>query len=259
MEQKTKIGLIAFIFAIIAISATNNNSTTNIVLSSVPSSVLSFDGVDDYVEFTPTGFPVGDAAHSVGGWIYPISLPPIRAWILLIGNADNGAHHWLINSAGGTQFGIWNGVYVNSALPIGQWTHIVITYDKTYLRSYVNGNLDQVIMVDTAKFNLANTFNLAKAQVGENFFNGLIDDVRIYNRTLSASEIANLYNGTYVNRSGLVLEMNMNEEIGLTSYDSSGYDNHGTLTNGVSWGYSYLPLKYNNNIYLNKTGTVIRE
>ena len=157
---------------------------------------LKFNGVNQYVAFSPTNLPTGDAPHSISAWLYQGSLPSNRAWILLLGNPGSGSHHWLINSAGGTQFGIWDRAQVYPQLPVGQWTFIVITYDGTNIRSYVNGVLDQTVTVGAQKFYLANSFEIAQAQIGENYWNGTIDEVRIYNKALSASEIAGLYNGT---------------------------------------------------------------
>jgi len=60
-------------------------------------------------------------------------------------------------------------------------------------------------------------------------FNGLIDDVRIYNRALSETEIADLYKGNQVDSTGLVGHWNFNEGSGTTAIDVSGNNNTGTI------------------------------
>jgi hypothetical protein len=75
---------------------------------------------------------------------------------------------------------------------------------------------------------------------GLEYFPGLIDDVRIYNRALSASEITDLYNGKEVSTEGLVGWWAMNEGEdgtctgGTDVCDLSGNANHGT-NNGATW------------------------
>ncbi len=74
-------------------------------------------------------------------------------------------------------------------LPVNEWSHLAATYDGTTLRLYVNG-----LVVMSAPF----TGNLATStdplRIGGNsvygeYFTGVIDEVRIYSRTLSAAEI----------------------------------------------------------------------
>jgi prepilin-type N-terminal cleavage/methylation domain-containing protein len=156
---------------------------------------LNFDGADDYIEVTNVkGLSSGNMVHTISAWIKVNRLPINRAWILLLGQAGAGSHHWLINSTGGTQFGVWNGGQLSPVLPIGEWIHIVITFDGTTLKGYTNGFLFDKT---SATFNFTSLpLTLAKAYLGENYFNGLIDELRIYNRALSDSEIKAIYEST---------------------------------------------------------------
>ncbi len=66
------------------------------------------------------------------------------------------------------------------------------------------------------------------------YLKGLIDDVRIYNRALSAGEIEDIYKGKNTSASGLVGHWSMHEgEEGFVS-DISGNNNHGTIV-GAQW------------------------
>ena len=67
--------------------------------------------------------------------------------------------------------------------------------------------------------------SIGSADTFTEMFNGSIDDVRIYNRALSPTEISNLYNGS-APRNGLVLEHIYS--LGNAN-DLSGYGNNGTL------------------------------
>jgi RHS repeat-associated protein len=152
---------------------------------------LSFDGASGAVTLASvSGIATGNTPHTVAAWVKVNALPSNRAWILLLGNEGTGAHHWLINSAGGTALGVWSGSQVSPSLPVGQWKHIALTFDGTTLTGYVNG---VSIGSQAATFNLAGTpLTLAQAHVGENYFNGVVDELNVYNRALSAAEVATL-------------------------------------------------------------------
>jgi len=75
--------------------------------------------------------------------------------------------------------------------PLNTWIHIVYTSDGSQSKLYVNGALYQTIAF-TATQNANINFNIGSGG-GRGFWNGLIDDIRIYKRTLSDLEIQSLY------------------------------------------------------------------
>lgn len=85
--------------------------------------------------------------------------------------------------------GNWFPVNGISALPINTWSHVAATYDGSIFRLYVNG-------VQVASGAKTGTFGISTnpleiggdTQTGQ-YFNGKIDEVRVYNRALSAAEI----------------------------------------------------------------------
>jgi hypothetical protein len=158
---------------------------------------LSFNGSTDYASRASlTSLSSGNTPHSIAAWVKITALPANRAWILLLGNPAGGAHHWLLNSSGGTQFGVWGGNQVQPVLSVGVWQHIAMTFDGTTLTGYLNGAPLATNPSTAASFNLAGVaLSLAQAQIGENFFNGLLDDVRVYARPLTSAEVAALAAG----------------------------------------------------------------
>ena len=251
------------------VNKSGDNITGNLILSGIPSSVLSFDGVNDYVTIPDSSSldsAFGSENFTLEAWVYP------KDWVNYRGIINKRSSYYYSASPGGL-FSDSNGIRavvgtgieeqtsnsVSYKPSLNEWHHIVGTADGSTLKLYVDGVLRGSTAITVNPPSNNDPLTIGSFFSSQRSFNGTIDEVRIWNRALSASEISNLYNGTYVNRTGLVLEMNMNEEQELTTYDSSGYDNHGTLINGTSWNYSYLPLKYNNDIYLNKTGTVMRK
>jgi hypothetical protein len=89
-------------------------------------------------------------------------------------------------ATGGT-FG--SDVLGSAALPLNTWSHLAATYDRTTLRLYVNGtqvgSKQQANPIQTSTGSL--TFG-GDAIYGQ-FFAGRIDEVRVYNRALTAAEI----------------------------------------------------------------------
>lgn len=84
----------------------------------------------------------------------------------------------------------------NGSIPNNTWTHIVGTWDGTSIRYYINGNPDGLPIAKTgpiAQQNNKTTLGYRFTTAGEQYFNGSLDDVRIYNRTLSAAEAQALY------------------------------------------------------------------
>ena len=80
-------------------------------------------------------------------------------------------------------------VYGTAALATNTWTHVAGTYDGTTMRFYVNG----VEVASLAQTGTINTSSGALTIGGDasngQYWSGLIDEVRIYDRALSATEI----------------------------------------------------------------------
>ncbi len=80
------------------------------------------------------------------------------------------------------------------------WTHIAATFDGSTIRVYINGSMNNSTTPSTTFTIGANTTNLGvgaePASTPINYFLGLIDDARIYNRALSDSEIIALASNT---------------------------------------------------------------
>ena len=74
-------------------------------------------------------------------------------------------------------------------MPLNTWTHVAMTYNGAQMRLYVNGVLvGQRAQTGSIQTNNGQLRIGGSAAFGE-FFQGMIDEVRIYNRALSATEI----------------------------------------------------------------------
>ena len=92
----------------------------------------------------------------------------------------------------GSQY--WKYVDSKKVLPASTWIHVAGTYDGTAIRIYINGVLDTTYPV--TGHTCVNAYplgigakNRTLTGVVEAYFDGKIDDLRLYNRALSAAEI----------------------------------------------------------------------
>lgn len=92
-----------------------------------------------------------------------------------------------------------SGIASNSTLNASTWYHIVATWDNTGTHKiYINGVLDKTsTLTNFTTINTSTALPLYIGKSGDNFaprlMNGSVDDVLLYNRALSASEIQQIY------------------------------------------------------------------
>jgi hypothetical protein len=109
----------------------------------------------------------------------------------------NGQYYWLGLSGDNAEFFGLSGVLSTTTVPIGIWTHLAATHDGSTARIYVNGSQvtskssSDVFKADTSKLTICGNQNDASGTIAERW-NGLVDDLQLYNRALTATEIANL-------------------------------------------------------------------
>ncbi|KKQ25115.1 MAG: hypothetical protein US39_C0011G0021, partial [Microgenomates group bacterium GW2011_GWC1_37_12b] len=117
-----------------------------------------------------------------------------------------------------------------SAVTAGNWAHVCGQYDGRFLRTYVNGSPSGTPVTYTSGIhNGAASFDIGGAW--GDYFDGVIDEVRVYNRTLTPSEVQSLYNWA----PGPVGYWKLDENTSTSANDSSGNDNTATLTNTPNW------------------------
>jgi len=92
-------------------------------------------------------------------------------------------------ATGGTFAGTPATIYGTSAVPANSWTHLAATYDGAMLRLYVNGVQVSSHAQTGAISSSANPVQIGGDTIYGQYFQGRIDEVRIYNRALSQAEI----------------------------------------------------------------------
>ena len=76
-----------------------------------------------------------------------------------------------------------------AALPLNTWSHLAGSYDGTTLRMYVNGTLVGSKALSGSLVTSTGALRIGGNSVWGEYFSGLVDEVRVYNRALSAAEI----------------------------------------------------------------------
>ncbi|MBI5229417.1 PKD domain-containing protein, partial [Candidatus Micrarchaeota archaeon] len=166
----------------------------------------SFDGVDDYINLsanTLLTFP-GQKAFSIELWFKP-NQP--ADWSVLLGKYNRyivGEYLVRINSTGFVRVSREvnpYGFYSSFPVSFGEWHHLASVYDGGSQLLYLDGELAGSLGMggvsgDRGSPVLVGAW-LNRSVVGD-FFSGLIDEVRIWNRSLSAQEVNASFNaGTY--------------------------------------------------------------
>ena len=155
---------------------------------------LSFDGVNDIVTVPDSSLLDLAPGMTLEAWVKPTTAGGWRTVLLkerpgqltygLYATGDNGRP--LAEVAAGTQ----RDARGTAALTVGVWTHLAATYDKSTLRLYVNGVQVSSTAVTGTLLNSTGALKIGGNAIWGEYFSGLIDEVRVYERALSAAEIA---------------------------------------------------------------------
>ncbi|MDP2384892.1 MAG: LamG-like jellyroll fold domain-containing protein [Bacteroidota bacterium] len=233
---------------------TNNLSSTtsfNVIASSNPvvntigGVGLDFDGSND--KTTTNYFFPTTSNLSLEAWIYPESSSYSRILTSFSG-AINYASDIIFDtynvSAPGTSLRLVVGTSTTASVPnvltLNTWNHVAATFNSGVIIFYVNGTSVGTYTVATTTLLTNSTRSLV---IGEDFtqgpaseyFNGKMDEIRIWNRTLGQTEIAANMNECLTGpQNQLEVYYKMNEGSGTVINDYSGNGRNGTFVNGTA-------------------------
>jgi glucose/arabinose dehydrogenase len=155
---------------------------------------LEFGGGGDIVRIPASSALDFTTAATTEAWVFPTSAT--TAWSSVIQHAIDDYFLHASHSAGPMRpaVGITTGgqirwVGATSPIPLGAWTHLAFTYGNGSLQLYVNGALAVGTSLPGGITATSNQVTVGGNIPYGEYFQGRIDDVRLYNRALSASEI----------------------------------------------------------------------
>jgi glucose/arabinose dehydrogenase/PKD repeat protein len=154
---------------------------------------LSFDGVNDWVTVADHNSLDLTTGLTMSAWVFPTATTGVRDILIKEGSNVDIYNLYARNGAGRPESNVFvgglNRVAEGAPLPANTWTHVAGTYDGAVLRLFING-------VQAASQSIAGAISVSTGplRIGGNsiwgeFFQGRIDDVRIYNRALTQGEI----------------------------------------------------------------------
>lgn len=170
-----------------------------------PASALYLKG-DSYVEINNTS-ALNPTTYTLSAWVFLLDYTGAASYIISKGSDDAIGHYGLLVLNGkkiaqaivGRMGGTVKFVESPQQVELGKWIHLSSVYDGSELKLFINGVLS---IKSSATDNYLLGYNSEKLYIGKNpkygyeyFFNGFIDDVRIYNTPLSDTEVYELYSG----------------------------------------------------------------
>jgi len=156
---------------------------------------FAFDGINDKLTATVPSLPVGNAPRTLSLWAKAQPDPARSVGLVRWGLAQNGRAFGIANKSSpytwqgetfGTGPGLNSGVLVDS-----KWHHVCLTYDGAVLSIFLDGVLRQTTSAGVLDTGLS-ALLIGVGVNGTSFYPGLLDEVRIYNRALSPTEVQQL-------------------------------------------------------------------
>ncbi|HUU19821.1 MAG TPA: LamG domain-containing protein, partial [Sedimentisphaerales bacterium] len=158
---------------------------------------LEFDGTDDFVNLPYTSDPT---VYTISAWVKPARTSPAS---IVVRTSDAGptthwSHQLRIQSSGVFEHYAWDGseriVLGTSVIKAGTWYSLVlVATNNGDVRLYVNGQEEGTATTIGTLWADGDRFLVgSNSGHGMGWFEGVVDDLRIYDKVLSAAEIAKL-------------------------------------------------------------------
>jgi len=216
---------------------------------------LLLDGSDQAVQIDGLANNFKKGTGTISAWVRPNSVDASSTWVHVAVDANNFYRIWWhhsstlikgqIKSGGNNDLVQFEDTDFASST---DWYHVVMTWDTTAdeMKLYVDNSLKETDGIDNSG-DFSGSF--AVADIGKNgqadnaYWKGYIDEVSIFDQTLTAAQVSTLYNGGNPSEvefsefeDGLIGYYIFSEGSGTTTADESETGgNDGTLENAPSW------------------------
>ena len=213
---------------------------------------LEFDGQDDYVvtnEQYPFINETGEFCASAWVFVHQHAVST-DTWNSVMGRGHAGPFRVAVITDGQVRC-TWDGEtfpgdrvdLYSDPIAEYEWTHVLVQGDGSTLRMYVDGTMvDETAIVPGPQESVEFAIGTWPERLGQRVMNGVIDDVRLWNRPLMDDEIGAAMDEELTGQeAGLVGYWNFNEGQGEIAYDSSTTANSGTIA-GATWTTNAAPF-----------------
>lgn len=162
---------------------------------------LDLDG-DDAASTSYSSILALGAKGSWGAWYYPLRVPSTGTSIILThGNdGDVGIYQIAYSPLSEVYCNLgWRHTPPSFYTPLNTWTHVLCTYNGSELKTYVNGELVNTFVDPGISLQSSLPFMIGRQPNNRGYpyyFNGRVDEVSVWNRTLSRGEVSYLYNNS---------------------------------------------------------------
>jgi len=201
----------------------------------VEDAALSFDGVNDYVQVN-LNEPETEVTHEL--W-FKTTNPNVGLFSIM--SADGGYDRAIYLYQGNLYTRLWSNEVIGSTginLADGNWHHVAHTFGTSIggEKLYIDGQLVASGTKAQSDFTWQDKILIGYSiDAPVDFFQGQIDEVRIWNKTRTQAEIqADMNHQLTGTESGLIGYWQFNEGTGNTVTDLAGNDNNGTIY-GATW------------------------
>jgi streptogramin lyase len=196
---------------------------------------LSFDGSGDYADTGKMAGALGvggNASRTISAWVYtrafnggaPYDLGQLNSCNTNFSNRTMGSNVWRIE-----YYCTYSDLTIDS---LNKWVHFVQIYDNGNTKFYANGQ--QILNWNHSTLNTTDVLPLSFGRWGDApFFNGNVEDVRLYNRAITEAEAQSLFCGVDVT-TGLIGHWPFQDGTGTTATDTIG-GNPATLVGDTAW------------------------
>jgi hypothetical protein len=193
----------------------------------VGTNTLSFDGSTDVATIADDSVLQVNGDMSICAWF---QLDVTSGYRGLVGKRDGGGANYVMYT-NGNKLVSYDGSSLRTdttSLSTGTWYHGVIVFNSgTSTLFYINGSLSSTQASSTITANDA-PLTFGNDGVGSRL-DGRLDDVALYSKALSSTEVSNIYGGVYPT-SNLMGLWTFEGDTGTTITDKSGNGNNGTLS-----------------------------
>ena len=210
---------------------------------------VKLNGADEYVAL-PAGIVSALTDYTISAWVNPAS-DDTWARIFDFGTGTAVNMFLTVNGGGsGLRFAITGGgngveqqLTGGGQLPLNTWSHVAVTLSGTTGTLYLDGvavATNPTMTLTPSALGNTNQNWIGRSQYPDPYLNATVDDFNIYNRALSAADVAALAGGQA--GAGTVADYKFDETTGRTATDSSGNGHAATIVSPGSAASAPTPL-----------------